>query len=202
MSGSEYYQEMSELAKQKRLEHNLTTAQIGLAKVRELYKQEGIEIHTTRRPVRNLKAAYFNDKNGCDVLLNMSLPQAPRLFAMVHELKHHYKDRDKLGCLCVEVTETSPIIEIGAEVFAAEFIFPLHEFEQHLVQCGVTGSITPEDVVHLMYRSPAQVSYQFMQKCLERLGLIAKGQFKHIQFHNLHKQIYGSPHYRQPRSRV
>jgi hypothetical protein len=51
-----------------------------------------------------------------------------------------------------------------------------------------------------MYCSPAQVSYEFMQKRLEWLGLIRKGQFKGVQFHKLHEQIYGSRHYRQPRT--
>jgi len=176
-----YYQEMCELAQEKRVEHDLTTPQICLSKVREIYQYEGIDIFPCRRRVRNLKAAYHNDIDGCHVLLNMQLPEAPRLFAMVHELKHHYTDRHLLH-YCGEVTKRSPVIEIGAEVFAAEFIFPEKEFEQHVRNCGLSGSITAEDIVLLMYCSPVPVSYQFIQKSLTRLGLITKDQFKGVKF--------------------
>lgn len=200
MSRSAYYQQMRQLARQKREEYCLATSDISLSRLRQVYKQEGITIDRCPSRLRKLKAAYFNDADGCSVLLNMTLPEEPRLFAMVHELKHHYVDRDLLRCFCQEVYETSPFIEIGAEVFAAEFIFPEDEFREFVAGFGFGTTLTAEDVVRLKYHSPARVSYQFLQKRLEWLGLVTKGQFNSVRFHLLHEQIYGSPHYRQRRS--
>jgi Zn-dependent peptidase ImmA (M78 family) len=200
MTRSTYYQQMRQLALDKRAEFGLTTRDISLSRLRKIYKAEGIIIDPCSGRLRKLKAAYFNDPDGCSVLLNMSLPEEPRLFAMLHELKHHYVDRDQLRCFCQDVYENSPVIEIGAEVFAAEILFPEEEFEGYVADFGITGTVTPEDVVRMKYHSPAKVSYQFLQKRLERLGLIAKGQFKGVQFYVLHKQMYGSQYYRQPRT--
>ncbi len=199
MDRSSYYQLMRQLAHEKRAEYGLTTPEISLSRVRSLYKSEGITIDPCPGRLRKIKAAYFNDADGCSVLLNMKLPDEPRLFAMVHELKHHFVDQDQLRCVCQEVYESSPMIEIGAEVFAAEFIFPEAEFQQFVVGLGITESLTAEDVVRMKYHSPARVSYQFLQKRLEWLRLIRPGQFHSVQFHNLHKQLYGSPYFHQRR---
>lgn len=187
---------MRQLAQQKRDEYGLTTSNISLSRVRNIYKQEGITIDPCPNRLRKLKAAYFNDADGCSILLNMKLPEEPRLFAMLHELKHHYVDQQLLQCFCLEVYDTSPAIEIGAEVFAAEFLFPEDEFRDFVAKCGFGTDLSAEDIVHLKYHSPARISYQFIQKRLERLGLIRKGQFSNVRFQVLHKQIYGSPHYR------
>ncbi len=199
MSRSTYYKDLIELAHIKRAEYKVTTRNVGLELVRKIYKREGITIRACPTKLRNLRAAYCNDEDGCDVLLNMKLPKEPRLFAMVHELKHHYTDRNERGYICLEITEDSPKIEIGAEIFAGEFIFPEQEFAEYVLQSGITSTVRREDIVRLMYRSPAPISYQFIQKRLEWLGLIHKGQFKDVQFQKLHAQMYGSPHYRQPR---
>lgn len=199
MNRSGYYQEMLQLAHEKRTLYALTTPTINLAKVGRIYKQEGIELDLWSHRLRHLKAAYYNDPYGCSVLVNRMLPRAPRLFAQVHELKHHYKDRDVLGLSCVEVTDESSMREIGAEVFAAEFIFPEEEFLQYVKDAGITTTPSAEDVVNLMYYSPAIISYQFILKRLERLMLIQKGYFKNIHFQKLHTRIYGSPHFRHSR---
>jgi len=191
---------MRHLAQQKRGEYRLTTSDISLSRVRHIYKQEGITIDGCPGRLRKLKAAYFSDPDGCSILLNMKLPEEPRLFAMLHELKHHYLDQALLQCFCQEVYESSPIIEIGAEVFAAEFLFPEDEFRDFVAGCGFSTTLSAEDVVYLKYHSPARISYQFLQKRLERLGLISRGQFSSVRFHVLHKQIYGSHHYRFRRS--
>jgi Zn-dependent peptidase ImmA (M78 family) len=49
----------------------------------------------------------------------------PRLFALVHELKHHYIDQESIrgGELKCGDYNANQIIEKGAEVFAAEFIY-------------------------------------------------------------------------------
>jgi len=195
-----YYKWMHQLAAEKRREHSLITTNINLSTIRKVYKTEGIIIDSCKGKLRKLKAAYFCDDDGCSVLLNMKLPKEPRLFAMLHELKHHYVDQDNLMCCCQEVYDSSPVIEIGAEVFAAEFIFPEEEFREYVSGFLQTSRVKAEDIVHMKYHSPAHVSYQFLQKTLERLKYIEKGEFKNIQFMNLHAQIYGKSYYRSRRT--
>lgn len=192
---SAYYARMRRLANIKRLSYGLTTVDVTLSRIRAIYKTEGITIDPCPRRLCKLKAAYFNDADGCSVLLNMKLPEEPRLFAMIHELKHHYEDQKLLGYACHDVNDASPVIEIGAEVFAAEFIFPDEELRAYIPQYVRGKQIAPEDVVNMKYHCPARVSYQFLQKSLGRLGYIREGQFANVQFHKLHEHLYGSPHY-------
>ncbi|MEJ0042679.1 MAG: hypothetical protein WDM81_10895 [Rhizomicrobium sp.] len=58
------------------------------------------------------------------------LPHEPKLFALVHELKHHYRDREALGARVIACGDynQNELIEIGAEVSSAEFIYPESEF--------------------------------------------------------------------------
>lgn len=194
-SKDEYYKRMCRLALEKRKKYSLSTKDISLSSIRKIYRSEGIQIDSWPRRLRKVKAAYFNDEDGCSVLLDMNLPEEPRLFAMIHELKHHYEDQGNLRCFCDDVYDSSPLIEIGAEVFAAEFIFPDDEFREYVPQFYRDDFLRPEDMVRMKYHCPARVSYQYLQKKLTRLGYITAGQFANVQFQKLHETLYGSHHY-------
>jgi Zn-dependent peptidase ImmA (M78 family) len=89
-------------------------------------------------------------------------------------------------------------IEIGAEVFAAEFIFPESEFLDQTQNLNIkAGDCSPEDVVRLKRGYGACVSYQFLRKRLIRLGFVGAHDFDRIQFQKLEEQIYGLPIYKQ-----
>ncbi len=107
-SSNAYYRRMRQLAGEKREMLSLSTADITLSRIRQIYRSEGIVIDKCPRRLRKVKAAYFNDDNGCSVLLNMSLPEEPRLFAMIHELKHHYEDRQRLQCFTCAISLIAP----------------------------------------------------------------------------------------------
>jgi hypothetical protein len=64
--------------------------------MRRIYRTEGIRIDLWRHRLRGLRGA---------------------------ELKHHLVDRDSAGGFCSE-SNRDDAIEIGAEIFAAELIFP------------------------------------------------------------------------------
>jgi Zn-dependent peptidase ImmA (M78 family) len=189
---------MKLLALEKRVEYGISTRDVRLSTIRDLYKREGIRIDACPGKLRKLKAAYFNDRDGCSVLLNMKLPEEPRLFAMVHELKHHFVDQERLVCFCQDVDSSSPIVEIAAEVFAAEFIFPLAEFSEFVRELGLRKPVTSEQVVLVKYHSPVPVSYQYIQKRLEWLGLTIPSQFRGVQFQKLYAQMFGSPYFKRP----
>ena len=126
------------------------------------------------------------------------LPDEPRLFALVHELKHHYRDRDALGAGFISCGDynMNELIEKGAEVFAAEFIYPEAEFVKDIAPRRVS-KWTPDAVVRLKQDCKARVSYRFLCKRLERLKLVGKGDFDAIKFKKLEEEMFGPPLYKQ-----
>ena len=199
MSRSDYYEDLKFLARQKRAKYRVNTAAFGLSQVRVIYKEEGIRIDHWPLP-RKIKALYVCADGDCSVALQPTLPYEPKLFALIHELKHHYRDRQALGehlfhCGDYDANE---LIEKGAEVFAAEFIYPEVEFAEDLENLGITIR-EASNIVELKRNCKAKVSYHFIRKRLERLGLIASGQFDGVQFQKLEDSIYGAPFYRRRR---
>lgn len=200
MTRSQYYLQMRQLALVKRAEYGVETANLNLTAVRRIYKKEGIRIDSWDLKGRKIKAAYFCDETDCSVLVNKNLPKIPRLFALVHELKHHFIDQDAIRggeIRCGDYNENE-VIEKGAEVFAAEFIYPEEEMRELSYQLGIqTGTCTPEKIVEFKRSCPANVSYQFLVKRFEWFGFVEKGVYKKVQFLKLEEQIYGKPFYKE-----
>src|ERR1700687_4364418 len=149
MTRSAYYEDLKQLARQKRAEFCVNTAAFGLSEVRVIYKREGIRIDHWPLP-RKVKALYMCEDGDCSVALQATLPYEPKLFALVHELKHHFRDREVLGAGVIHCGDydANELIEKGAEVFAAEFIYPEAEMRQLIGQMGITShSCTPEVVI-------------------------------------------------------
>src|SRR5207302_1375777 len=102
----------------------------------------------------------------------------PRIFTMAHELKHHLADRDSPGFQCQFANVGSDPVEIGAEVFAAELIFPEEDFAQLLATMGVPpNDCTAEQIVHVKHRTRTTLSYQGLVKRAEFLQLAPSGTF-------------------------
>ena len=197
MSRHAYYEELKALARQKRAEYRVETAKFGLREIRRIYKGEKIRLDHYPLPYK-IKALYMCDDDDCSVALKQSLPYEPKLFALVHELKHHFCDREALGKGFIHCGDydANELIEKGAEVFAAEFIYPEIEFAGHLDPLGLSFR-NASDVVTLKQACKAKVSYKFLCKRLERLGRITLGQFDSVQFQKLEEQILGVPIYRR-----
>jgi Zn-dependent peptidase ImmA (M78 family) len=197
---TQYYEEMKRLAAEKRERYNLGTEKLGLQKMREIYKAEGITIDLWKASGR-IRAVYMCDGGDPSVLVNRGLPEVPRLFAMAHELKHHYCDQNALknGQIRCGDYNANEVIEKAAEVFAAEFIYPEQDFLDCVESMGLErGNITPELIVELKRSCGAPVSYVFLRKRLEWFDFIQKGEFAKVQFQKLEEQIHGVPIYRQP----
>ena len=199
MTRSAYYEDLKQLARQKRAEFRVNTARFGLSELRAIYKQEGIRIDHWPLP-RKVKALYMCEDGDCSVALQPTLPYEPKLFALVHELKHHFRDREALGSGVIHCGDydANELIEKGAEVFAAEFIYPEAEFTADLQKLGMTVR-QASDIVEIKRNCKAKVSYHFIRKRLERRGHITTGQFDGVQFQKLEDQIYGLPFYRRRR---
>jgi Zn-dependent peptidase ImmA (M78 family) len=147
MSRSAYYEAMLQLAREKRAQYGVDTSAFGLRELRAIYKKEGIWLDHWPLP-RKVKALYMCDGGHCSVALQKSLPYEPKLFALVHELKHRFCDRDALGEGVIHCGDydANELIEKGAEVFAAEFIYPEAEFAKHIGELGIAIS----EAVHIV----------------------------------------------------
>lgn len=121
------------------------------------------------------------------------------MFALTHELKHHFLDRQDIADGKIQCGDynANKIVEIAAEEFAAEFIYPIMEMQQLVKSINIqSGSCAPQQVVEVKRQSPVAVSYIFICKRLERLGIITKNEFTNIQFQKLEEQLY-PPLYKQ-----
>jgi Zn-dependent peptidase ImmA (M78 family) len=194
------YEALKALAREKREQHGLVTAKLNLAAIRKVYRAEGVQIDLRELSPR-IRALYMCADDDPSVLVNSTLPKEPRLFAMAHELKHHYCDREIIesGEIRCGDYNANKEIEIGAEVFAAELIFPESEFLDAARTLGLKrGAVQPEDVVRLKRQCSAPVSYTFLRKRFERAGLIDKGAFDKVKFTLVEESLYGTPIYKQP----
>lgn len=195
MSSPHLYEAVKDLALQKRKQYEVISSSLGLREVRKIYKSEGIKIQICEGKLRNLRAAYMNDEHGCDVILNGRLPKEAKLFSLLHELKHHYLDSSGLNELvCLKEYGQEPETEISAEIFAAEFIWPTHEFVEMISDFGITkNNFSPELLIAFKRQAGVTVSYSFLKKRAIFLKLATHDQLKHIQFQKLEEQIYGKP---------
>jgi len=194
------YDELKVLAHEKRQQYGVATRELGLTKVREIYRDEGVAIDYLKLPPK-IRAIYMCDDGDPSVAVNKQLPNVPRLFSLVHELKHHFVDREEIergGMKCGDYNANRRI-EIGGEIFAAEFIYPEAEFLEDATSYGLKPmELMPEDIVKFKKSCEATVSYKFLRKRLERFGFIREGQFSDVQFQKLEEQVFGLPIYKQP----
>jgi hypothetical protein len=86
---------------------------------------------------------------------------------------------------------------VGAEVFAAEFIYPESEFLALAKALGISAKAAAEDVVRFKRAMPATVSYQFLRKRFEFFGLAPRGGFAKVKFTLLEENMFGVPIYKQ-----
>jgi hypothetical protein len=119
------------------------------------------------------------------------------VFTMAHELKHHLVDRD-LPVACCTQRNANEHIEIGAEVFAAEFIFPEADFLHSLAAKGVAaGTCTAQAIVHLKRDTRTTLSYAGLAKRATFLGLAPAGSLDGVRWKKLEEEIFGEAVYKR-----
>jgi hypothetical protein len=187
-----YYEQLKALARSVRDEFALRTPRVLRSDLRRIYRKHGIRIDLWPN-FKGLRGAYFFDELGPTVVINSKLPEDPRVFTMAHELKHHLVDRD-LGLAYCDVSNQNQQIEIGAEVFAVELIFPEGDFVSHLDQMGIRcGDCEAEGLVRLKVETRTTLSYAGLVKYAERLGFVAKGSLDGVKWKKLEESIVGEP---------
>lgn len=203
MSRSRYFQELKALALKVRAENNLTSPRVLRTDMRRLYRTYGISRIDLWPPkgmsdtLTRLRGAYFNDEQGPSVMLARHLPDEPAIFTMAHELKHHLKDKH-IPTLYCDASNQDEEVEVGAEVFAAELIFPDEDFAQTLRQMGIGyGQCTPERLVRLKHQTETTLSYAGLTKKAEFMRFAPAGSFAKVKWKQLDEQIYGEPTYKR-----
>jgi Zn-dependent peptidase ImmA (M78 family) len=191
---------MKGLARDVRAQYGFSTPRVLLSDMRRIYKDQGIRIDLWPYRFKQLRGAYFDDEYGPCVMLDSTLPEEPRIFTMGHELKHHLDDRGKGFSFCSTENEQEPI-EIGAEVFSAELIFPEQDFRDHLDQMGVgQGECTEETIVRIKRETRTTLSHTGLAKRATYLGF-ASGSFEKVAWKKLEEKIYGPPIYKMIRGK-
>lgn len=169
MNNYEYYEDLKRLARKVRATYGLTSPRVTTSDMKRIYFHNDIELDFWPYRLRNLRGALFSDDIGTSVMIAKNLPQDPMVFTMAHELKHFYKDRN-LGISYCDQSNTTQTLEIGAEIFAAELIFPDADFATHLSRMGVRhNTCTPGQLVKLKNSTRTTLSYAGLAKKAERL---------------------------------
>lgn len=180
-----------------RAKYGLATPRVQKSHLRAIYRDQGIVIDLWPHKLRSIRGAYFNDELGATVMLAKGLPEDPMVFTMAHELKHHLVDRDLAVACCSDRNENEHI-EIGAEVFAAEFIFPEQDFVDALAAAGVTaGTCSADAIVRLKRSTRTTLSYAGLAKRATFLGLARTGSLDGIKWKKLEEKIFGEPLYKK-----
>jgi Zn-dependent peptidase ImmA (M78 family) len=191
---SAYYDQMRHLACEVRNQYSLIGTRITRTDMRRIYKDQGIELDLRDFKSKTLRGAYFNDDAGVSVMISKSLPEEPYIFTLGHELKHHLVDKDVRMC----TDPGAEMIEIGAEVFAAELIFPQQLFIEEFEQRGVSrGGCTAEHLVRLKRSLGSSLSYAGLAKMAVRLGFAGKGTFDRTRWRQVEERLFGVPFYRR-----
>jgi IrrE N-terminal-like domain len=194
---TQYYSGLKELARQTRADYGLMTPRVLRSDLRRIYKDCGIQIDLRTHTFKGLRGAYFNDEYGPSVLLPRGLPDEPTIFTMGHELKHHLTDQDKILSYCSDSNQDD-LIEKGAEVFAAELIFPDQDLIDWFSQMGIgRGACTPERLVTLKHETRTTLSYAGLEKKTRFLGFASPSFPANSHYKKLEEQIYGEPSYKR-----
>lgn len=192
MNRYQYYEELKSDARALRVAQGLTTPQVTRKDMYRIYQYYGIRIDLWHHKLKNLRGAFFNDYIGPTVMLDSSLPDDPMIFTMGHELKHFLRDKDLTITYCNHKSITQPL-EIGAEVFAAELIFPEQDFIDLMNEMGINENCcTPEQIVRLKHDTKTTLSYQGLIKRAERFQFAKHGSLNNISWKKLEGQIYGT----------
>src|SRR5262249_29695424 len=193
----DYYQELKARARDVRARFNLASPRVLRSDMRRIYRAERIRIDLWRHRLRGLRGAYFNDEFGATVMVSAGLTSEPRIFTLGHELKHHLVDRDSGSGFCSE-SNSKDALEIGAEIFAAELIFPEEDFCRRLVAMGVAqGQCTASTIVRLKHETATTMSYAALAKRAQYLRFASEGSLNNVKWTKLSEELYGQPIYKR-----
>ena len=170
MNVQHYYEDLRALARQVRAEHGLTSPRVLPSDLMRIYAQYGIVLDEWPYRFRHLRGAFIDDHLGTTIMIARGLPQDPMVFTMAHELKHFFRDRD-LGISYCDQSNLNKSLEVGAEIFAAELLFPDRDFMSHMNAMGIRrNQCLPKSLIQLKRKTRTTLSYAGLAIKAERLG--------------------------------
>jgi len=159
--------------------------------LKRIYFKNGIEIDFWPYRLRNLRGAFLCDDLGTTVMLAKGLPQDPLAFTMAHELKHFYRDRD-LGISYCDHSNIHKALEIGAEIFASEFLFPERDFIDHMERMRIgTDQCLPRTLIDLKHTTRTTLSYAGLAIKAERLRFAPPNSLTRVKTWRKLEKLYG-----------
>jgi Zn-dependent peptidase ImmA (M78 family) len=187
----QYYDNLKVIARQVRTHYGLSTPRVRRSDLRRVFRGEGIQFDLWPYRLKELRGAYFDDDLGPTIFVSAKLPPEPRIFTMAHELKHHLVDRGHGQSFCATSNEKEQV-EIGAEIFAAEFIFPEADFIQAMMKMGIkTNQCVPETLVRLKHSTGATLSYAALTKLAVYLKYALPENFRGVRWRRLEESVFG-----------
>ena len=191
MNFTAYYDDHKRLARQIRAENGLISPRVLPTDLRRIYFKNGIEIDVWPYRLRNLRGAFICDDLGTTVMLAKGLPQDPLAFTMAHELKHFYRDRN-LGISYCDQSNIHRAIEVGAEIFASEFLFPDRDFIYYMQSLGIgRGQCLPRNVIDLKLTTRTTLSYAGLAIKAERLRFAPANSLTKVKTWRKLERLYG-----------
>jgi Zn-dependent peptidase ImmA (M78 family) len=193
MNTHNYYEDLKQLARQVRAENGLSSPRVLPNDLMRIYAKYEITVDEWPYRFRNVRGAFINDHLGATVMLSKGLPQDPMVFTMAHELKHFFRDRD-LGISYCDQSNMNKSIEIGAEIFAAELLFPDRDFVAHMNRMGVgANQCLPKNLIQLKRQTGTTLSYAGLAIKAERLGLAPSHSLTTVKTWRKLEALYSPP---------
>jgi len=188
-----YYEELRVLARQVRAEHGLSTPRVLPSDLMRIYAQYGIVLDEWPYRFKHLRGAFINDHLGTTIMIARGLPQDPMVFTMAHELKHFFRDRD-LGISYCDQSNLNKSLEVGAEIFAAELLFPDRDFVAHMNMMGIRrDQCLPKTLIRLKRKTGTTLSYAGLAIKAERLGFAPSHSLTTIKTWRRLEALYSAP---------
>lgn len=191
MSRSEYYNNLKVSARLIREKYRLSSNRVLPGQIKKILISEGVKeiiLFHDFRP--STKGIYLLEEDGAVIGINKSLPRDPYAFTLGHELKHHLHDKLDKSLICNAKNENEEI-EIGAEIFSAELLYPENIFKDDLIKlCISKQQFKPEHLVELKVESDTTLSYAGLAKRAEFFAFAAKGSLAKIKWIKLQDSLY------------
>jgi Predicted Zn peptidase len=193
VNAQKYYEDLKQLARQVRAENGLSSPRVLASDLMRIYAKYGIVIDEWPYRFRHLRGAFINDHLGMTVMVAKGLPRDPMVFTMAHELKHFFRDRD-LGISYCDQSNLNKSLEIGAEIFAAELLFPDRDFVAHMRRMGIRGDqCLPKNLIQLKRQTGTTLSYAGLAIKAERLGFAPSHSLTTIKTWRRLEALYSAP---------
>lgn len=196
MEPYEYYNELKKSARQLRKKYDITGPKVLPRLLQSILKSEGV-VHIqlfSRKDFKGIRGAYqFDTEVGPIVYLGRELLRDQKAFTLAHELKHHLHDRDQTVIYCGD-SNVDAKIEIGAEIFAAEFICPADLFVKEILKlCGTRENFNSEHLVHFKQQTDTTLSYASLSKHAVFNNFARQGSLDKIKWRDLEDELYPNP---------